>query len=161
MQAVSQLYQYSPYVVVHGVQHLLKVVQLLRHGVALLLLLSHHAHQERHVLTEHILYVLYRRRCVFHHVVQESRTHGCSTQLQLLRHYQRHCYRVYYVWFARLASLLVVSLLGTHESLLHQLHLLLSGAILHGREHLISSAQYLFFCNFVQFHKQRDVFNYE
>ena len=110
------------------VEQLLIVVQLLRHIVIALFLLRHHIHEEGHIITEHVAYLVNGVVGVFHHIVQEGAYDGVDIQTQLLRRYSCHSHRVYNIRCATLAILILMGFLGKGIGFPHPLQVFLSYA---------------------------------
>ena len=124
MQTVCQLHQQRTDVIVDGVKHLLVIIHLPRHLVVLFFLLGHYSHQKSDIITETLLYIIYRKVCIFHNVVQESSNNGVGTQHQFLCHDVGNSDRVEDIGFARLTFLVCMCRFSQFKGSANTLHVL-------------------------------------
>ncbi len=135
VQTVGELHQNRANVVLHGVEHLLEVVELPRHFVLFLFLLCDHAHEKCHVVAEALPYVVDCVVGILHHVVEECRNHKVCFQRQLLSRYRSYRYRVQDIRLAGFAPLRRMSTARQLEGRLYSLHIAGRHAPLHCRKH--------------------------
>ena len=137
VQAVAELDEQGPDIVMDGIEDLLVIVHLLGVGIFLFLALGDRVHEESDVVSELRADVLYGIRRVLHDVVEEGGDHGVGIQFKLLRGDLRHGDRMDDVRLPGLALLALVGLGRQGIGVLDPLQVLSADARLHHVEYVL------------------------
>ena len=144
MQTVGKLDKDGTHIIVHGVKHLLEIIQLCRHIITCLLLLCHHSDKESDIVTKALSDVVFCVRSILHHVMKEGCTHRCRTKIHLFCHNESHGNRMNDVWLASLTLLIGMGIMRQLIRSAHHIHLFKRRACLHCTEHCLCSLPNLF-----------------
>ena len=138
VKTVCQLDKECSDVIVDCVEHLLVVVNLLRHLILFLSLLCQRTDKEGYIFTEPLQYIIDGKGGILYHVMQERCNNRISSQLQLFGNNTCHSNGVDDIGFSRLTFLPVMSLTRKLESLTDTCHVRLGNSLLHYIEDFIS-----------------------
>ena len=138
VQAVGQLDEHHPHVVVEGKEDALEILCLHAGRVQHVLDFGEPVHQQGNPVSETLPDVLDGVIRVFHHVVQEGGRDGLVAQADIVHHNLRHGNGMQHIRFSAATPHIVVGVVGKVEGLPHHFQLVLVGAALLGRclEHL-------------------------
>ena len=137
VEPVGQFYQNGPDVILHRVEQLTVIVQLLGQLVILGRLLGYDPDQECHVIAETRLDVIDGIIGVLHHVMQEAGYDRIGAKHQFLRRDVSHRYGMEYVRLARLALLKRMSLARHYIGAVNPPHILVGNTPGHDLEHMV------------------------